>query len=704
LNFASLTHPDDVSLSLKLRDELLAGERENFSVEKRYLRKGGDFVWARLGVSATRAPGGEITTLMVIAEDIAERKLAEDALRHSEERLRLITNLVPHGIFAKDSAGRHIFANPALAEFAGLSIEEILGKDDFELVKDRAQAEAYRAHDLAVIQSDSKMVILEEPRTDLAGRTRLLQTIKIPFTVAQTGERAVLGVCSDITEQRRVEARFRRLVDANVQGVYFWNTNGETTGANDAFLRMVGYTRADLDAGRIRWRDMTPPELVEQDRRALNELRATGVCVPFEKEFIRQDGSRVPIFVGPAMFEDNRDEGFCFVLDLSERKRLEEQILRAQRVESIGTLAGGIAHDLNNILGPIMLAVGLLKSESDAPKTDAILQMVADSAQRGADMVRQVLSFARGLEGRRTEVQPKLLFKELENIVKDTFPKDIQLRFSVPNDTWPLLGDPTQLHQILLNLCVNARDAMPDGGCLAISAENHIVDEHWAKIGKQAKPGRYVCITVADTGTGISREIIPRIFEPFFTTKEPNRGTGLGLSTVMSIVKSHDGIANVYSECGKGTSFKVHLPAMLTFSEEQLSQSRQIEVPRGSGETILVVDDEISILAITAQTLEHFGYRVLSAHDGREAVAIYGEKKNEIAVVLTDMMMPLMDGSTLISVLQKINPAIKIVRSSGFYSHGSGNSLLEAGVKHFLAKPYTAETLIMTIRAVLDEP
>jgi PAS domain S-box-containing protein len=703
LNFASVTHPDDLLRNRQWRDELLAGERESFLIEKRYLTKGGDIVWARVGVSANRARDGTVTTLMVISENITERKRTEDALRHSEERLRLITNLVPLGIFAKDAAGRHIFANPALAEFAGLSVEEMLGKDDFDLVTDPAQAEAYRANDLAVIQSGSKMVILEEPRTDLTGRTRLLQTIKIPFRVAETGEPAVLGVCTDITEQKRIEARFRRLVDSNVQGVFFWSTDGQVTGANDAFLRMVGFTREELDAGRIRWADMTPPELAEQDRRALTELATTGVCEPFEKEFIRRDGSRVPILVGPAMFEDNKDEGFCFVLDLSERKKLEQQFLRAQRVESIGTLAGGVAHDLNNILAPIMLSVGLLKSEFDTPKARSILKMVADSAQRGADIVGQLLSFARGLEGRRTEVQPKLLFQELENIIKDTFPKDIQLRFSVPIDTWTLFGDPTQVHQILLNLCLNARDAMPDGGSLTIKADNQIMDEHYVKTHNQAKVGRYVCITVTDSGIGIPPEIIQRIFEPFFTTKEPNKGTGLGLSTVMAIVKSHEGIANVYSEPGKGTTFKVYLPAMGALSEGQANQTPQITLPRGNGETILVVDDEASILAVTGQTLEHFGYRVLNAHDGAEAVALYAEKRNEIAVVLTDMMMPIMGGTSLVSVLLRINPAVKIVRSSGLSSYGDENRLSEAGVKHFLTKPYTAETLLKTIRGVLEE-
>jgi CheY-like chemotaxis protein len=314
------------------------------------------------------------------------------------------------------------------------------------------------------------------------------------------------------------------------------------------------------------------------------------------------------------------------------------------------------------------------------------------------------MSFARGLEGRRTEVQPKLLFKDLESIVRDTFPKNIRLEFSVVQDTWTLFCDPTQVHQILLNLCLNARDAMPDGGSLIISAENHVLDEQYAKMDHHAKAGRYVCITVTDSGTGIPPEIIHRIFEPFFTTKELNKGTGLGLSTVMGIVKSHEGIANVYSEPGRGTTFKVYLPAMATLSEGQLTQTQQNPLPRGSGETILVVDDETSILAITGQTLEHFGYRVLNAHDGAEAVAIYAERRNEISVVLTDMMMPIMGGTSLVSVLLRINPAIKIVRSSGLSLHGSGNTFPEGAVKHFLTKPYTADSLIKTIRAILDEP
>jgi len=701
LSFADLTHPDDLPLNRQLREELLAGERDSFFLEKRYLKKGGSIVWVRHSVSGTRGLEGDVTTLIVIAEDITERKLAEDALRHSEERLRLITNLVPHGIFAKDAAGRHIFANPALAELAGLPIEDILGKDDFDLVSDRAQAEAFRADDLAVVRSGRKMVISEERRTDLSGRTRLLQTTKIPFTVAETGEIAVLGVCVDITDLKRTEARFRRLVDSNVQGVFFWNIDGQITDSNDAFLQMVGCTREDLDRRRMSWAEMTPPEFAEQDQRALEKLASTGVCEPFEKEFFRQDGSRAPVLIAPAMFDDNRDEGFCFVLDLSERKKLEQQFLRAQRMESIGALAGGVAHDLNNILMPITLSIEMLGREPATPKARQILDTIAVSAQRGADIVRQVLSFARGVESRKIEVKPEQLLTELQNIIKDTFPKNILLRFSVADDIWPILGDPTQVNQILLNLCVNARDAMPDGGSLTITAENRVLDEHYAAMNINTKPGRYVYISVTDTGTGMPKKIIHKIFEPFFTTKELNKGTGLGLSTVMAIVKGHDGIIDVYSEPGKGTSFKLYLPA-IEESSEASEPLQKMALPHGAGETILVVDDETSILTITRHTLEAFGYHVVSAQDGAEAVAIYAEKKAKIALVLTDMMMPIMDGANLIRALLRIDPNVKIIAASGLSFGGGGNKPIESGIKHFLPKPYTAETLLQTLRDVLD--
>jgi PAS domain S-box-containing protein len=389
--------------------------------------------------------------------------------------------------------------------------------------------------------------------------------------------------------------------------------------------------------------------------------------------------------------------------DITERKKMEAQFLRAQRMESIGTLAGGIAHDLNNILAPIMMSIELLKETSSDPQSTKILETIEVSALRGADIVRQVLSFARGMEGERIEVQPKHLLKDLESIIKNTFPKDIRLQFSIPNDTWTILGDPTQVQQILLNLCVNARDAMPHGGILSVGVENCVLDEQYAAMNLQAKPGRYVTISVTDSGTGMPPGVIDKIFDPFFTTKELSKGTGLGLSTVLGIVKSHEGIINVYSEPGKGTTFRVYLPAMELSSKALEKQVQPVIPPRGNGETILVVDDEVSILIITSQTLESFGYRVLTATNGAAAVAVYARHMNEIAMVLTDIAMPIMDGPTTIHALKEINPAVKIIAASGLHANGDPTQASVEGVKHFLTKPYSAATLLKTMRAILDE-
>ena len=320
--------------------------------------------------------------------------------------------------------------------------------------------------------------------------------------------------------------------------------------------------------------------------------------------------------------------------DITAKREIEAQFMRAQRMESIGALAGGVAHDLNNILAPILLSIDTLKATSDEAGTKHILDSIEASAKRGAYIVRQLLSFARGLEGQRIDVQPRALLDDLEKLIRDTFPKNILLQFRVPPDGWPVLGDPTQIHQILLNLCLNARDAMPGGGTLAVTvADHHFAADDPAK-PMEADAGRYVTFRVADSGQGIPRENLPRIFEPFFTTKDFNKGTGLGLSTVMTIAKSHNGFVQVKSEPGHGTTFEVYLPATEFPAERAKETPDELVLPRGKGETVLIVDDEASILAVTTHTLETFGYRTLSASNGAEALAIYAQFEREIAAVL----------------------------------------------------------------------
>ncbi len=641
---------------------------------------------ARTDQANTRTQQAEARTVeAILASELCYRRLFETA---------------QDGILILDAkTGQVVDANPFMKDLLGYSEEEFLGKKLWEIGPFKGVAASKIA--FAELQHADR-IRYEALALETKDGVRVeVEFISNAYLVDQ--QRLIQCNIRDITERKRSEARFRRLVNSNVQGVMFWNTQGDITEANDAFLRLVRYSREDLEAKRLNWVAMTPLEYAGLDRKALQEIAASGTGLPYEKEFICKDGSRVPILLGLAAFEDSPDEGVCFVLDLTERQKLEHQFLRAQRMESIGRLAGGIAHDLNNILAPIMMSIEMLQAKTTDPQSKSILETIEVSAKRGADIVRQVLSFGRGVDGERIEVQPKHLMKDLESIIKDTFPKDIQLRFSIPNDLWTVLGDPTQLHQILLNLCVNARDAMPNGGTLTISVENCTLDAQYVAMNIQAKVGRYIKICVTDSGTGIPPDLLDKIFEPFFTTKELNKGTGLGLSTVMAIVKSHEGIINVYSEPGKGTTFRVYLPVMEAAGKGQSEATPEVGLLRGNGETILVIDDEIPIITITRQTLEEFGYRVLTATDGAEAVAIYLEHKNEIAAVLTDMAMPIMDGASVIRALTKINPRIKIIAASGLHANGSTNKTSGVSLKHFLRKPYTARALLKAMRAILDE-
>jgi PAS domain S-box-containing protein len=388
--------------------------------------------------------------------------------------------------------------------------------------------------------------------------------------------------------------------------------------------------------------------------------------------------------------------------DITERKKIEAQLLRVQRLESIGTLASGIAHDLNNVLAPILMSIDLLADEQlDAAQRAHILDGLRRSAQRGGAMVRQVLSFARGMEGQRITVQSHHLINELSDIIKETFPKAIRLKVQQCTAPWSVSGDPTQLHQALINLCVNARDAMPHGGSLKLSVENKVLDESYSAMNPEARPGPYVVIRVTDSGTGIPPEIKDKIFDPFFTTKDIGKGTGLGLSTVLAIVKGHQGFIHLSSQIGKGSTFEIYLPAESPKAEEITTAEGSI-APFGGGELILVVDDEEIILDISRKTLEKRGYRVLTAHEGATAVALYAQHRQDVAVVLTDMMMPVMDGIATLHALRRINPDVKVIAASGLSSNMNPAKMTDAGVRYFLHKPYRAETLLKTLREAID--
>jgi nitrogen-specific signal transduction histidine kinase/CheY-like chemotaxis protein len=390
--------------------------------------------------------------------------------------------------------------------------------------------------------------------------------------------------------------------------------------------------------------------------------------------------------------------------DVTEKKKLEAQFLRAQRIEGIGTLATGMAHDLNNILAPILISAGTLRWDLTPDEQEKAINRIEVSVKRGAAVIQQVLTFGRGLNGERVAIHLGEVMEEVVRILGRTFPKDIIVTSKVEEGLWTLIGDRTQIHQVLLNLCVNARDAMPQGGRLVLRARNVMLTEARPALPVPARPGPYLLLQVSDTGCGIAPADRERIFDPFFTTKEIGKGTGLGLSTVLGIVKSHQGAMMVESELGKGTTFRALLPASPEAVQSAVPYMAP-ELPRGDGEAVLIVDDEPEVVSGMREMLEKQNYRVLVAKNGVEALAMVQRHGQAINVVVTDVMMPEMDGVEMIRVLRKIHPRLKIIASSGLGTDRGGSlrseELKALNVKSFLVKPYTVDKLLEALHGLL---
>ena len=379
---------------------------------------------------------------------------------------------------------------------------------------------------------------------------------------------------------------------------------------------------------------------------------------------------------------------------------MEAHLLRTQRLESLGRLAGGIAHDLNNILSPMLMAPPLLRDALRDPAALELVDIIESSALRGAAIIRQLLTFALGAEGDRVPVQLRSLARDMLQIVTGTFPKNITARLRAAADCPLVDGDATQLHQVLMNLCVNARDAMPDGGTLTLTLETADVDAALARVTPDAKPGRYLVLRVADTGAGIPPENLERIFDPFFTTKKVGEGTGLGLSTALGIVRGHGGFVRVDSTPGRGTEFGVYLPVSAQHAREERPPAGSPS-PRGSGDWVLLVDDEDGVRRVTRQTLEEHGYRVLEARNGAEALAAYAAHREPVRAVVTDLMMPAMDGPRFIRALRERDPRVAIITVSGQIEEPAQFDALRKTTQAFLQKPLSAAALLDALHTVL---
>lgn len=385
-----------------------------------------------------------------------------------------------------------------------------------------------------------------------------------------------------------------------------------------------------------------------------------------------------------------------------QRRELEEKFLRAQRMESIGILSGGIAHDLNNVLAPILLGAQLLRGSNKDPMSLGVLEAIETAATHGGELIKQILAFSRGASGKPVEVELAELIRNTQKLLAQTFPKSITLQTELSSDLWPFKAVPTQLSQVLMNLCINARDAMPEGGVLRISAANETIEAEDSRLPPGTLPGAFVCLTVADTGTGISPENVEKLFLPFFTTKAPDKGTGLGLSSVRTILQNHGGFIEVSTELGTGTSFKTYIPAAL--GPPVPMAPRPAGAFRGNGEVILVVDDEPEVLRALRLILETNGFLVVTAESGKEALSYFRERRNDLCLVLTDIMMPGMDGFGLIHALRKEDPELRIVVLTGFREQGRLSELAASRHIETLAKPFNTQKVLGAVeRALLDK-
>ena len=504
------------------------------------------------------------------------------------------------------------------------------------------------------------------------------------------------------------EQKFRAIFDRVFQFIGLMKPDGTLLEVNQTALDFGGLTLAEV-ANKPFWEAHWWTRAQKTQERLKKEIAkaAQGEFIRYEVEVLGADNRVATIDFSIKPIKDRTGRVVMLIpegRDITEQKQLEAQFLRTQRLESLGTLASGIAHDLNNILAPILGFSQLLPLK--LPDVDEGIKeyfnIIKTNAQRGSALVKQILTFSRGLEGERGLVQIRHLIAELGPIITETFPKSIELEISAPKNLWTVNADVNQLHQVLMNLAVNARDAMPHGGKLVIQAENFTVDADYARLHLDATEGSYLLITVSDTGVGIAPEIIERIFEPFFTTKERGRGTGLGLSTVLGIVRSHGGFIDVESDIRRatqGTQVKVFLPASATAASETAEPEDLLD---GNQELILVIDDETSILNVTQATLATYNYRVLTASNGIKGVALYVQNLNTIDLVLMDIMMPNMDGKTAIRTLKEINPEVKILAVSGLITSQEIIAELDANVAAFIAKPYTNEELLRTMQKIIN--
>jgi PAS domain S-box-containing protein len=663
----------------------------------------GQLLSVRVVGEAIRDAEGRITHLEGALHDVTLQEEEHDARLAIEAQLSSTLDSITDGLIIFDTDWKYTYLNPRAQSQLGLTDSDVIGQVFWEVAP-------------AIVQETFGPTLrraADERRTVSARDFHSLIQRWLEVTVYPS-DFGVAAYIRDVTQEETLQresatkartiasqaalldiARDAILVRALDHTIQYWNRAAEL---------MYGWSSSEAIGRSIR--ELIYDDATEFDAATLAVLRDGQWFGDIEQR--TRDGRLVIAECSWTLVRDERDlpqSIFAVNTDVTNRRRDEDFTLRRQRMESIGTLASGIAHDLNNVLAPLLLGVQLLQSTETDPRRLALMTTMEGSVKRGADMIRQVLSFARGLEGKRITVDVIRMLGDLESFGRETLPRNITLDMKVPDHLWNTLGDPIQLLQVLVNLITNARDALPDGGTITITARDAERNEDYASVSHLASPGRYIAIDVEDDGSGMSAEIVSKAFEPFFTTKEVGRGTGLGLASSLAIVRAHGGAMQVFSEVDHGSRFHIDLLAAGDDSANAVAIGTNdiSELPGGNGELILVVDDEAAIRQLTRQTLESFGYNTIGATNGAAALAVFADNAGSIDLVLADMMMPVMDGAALAGELTVAYPNVPIIAMSGLNANGEVARAVKTGVSTFLTKPFTTETLVRAVAERLTD-
>ena len=646
--------------------------------------------------------------MFAVVRDITKRKNAEAAARENDLQFRILADSIPQLAWMADEKGWIFWYNRRWYEYTGTTPEEMEGwgwrkvhhPDHLESVVER-----WKKHlDIGEEWEDTFPLLGND------GQFRWFLSRAQPIRNSHGEVVRWFGTNTDITERRAAEealreseARFRRLYEADVVGMVCCDVEKVFEG-NDLFLEMVGYSRQDLEAGKILWRQMTPDEYLHLDERAMEELAATGSCKPFEKEYFRKDGSRVPILIAATLLQTSPLRWLCVILDLTERKTLEKKLFEKQKLESIGLLAGGIAHDFNNllvgILGNASMAQELLPSGN--PAAEAV-EGIVQASERAAHLTRQMLAYSGKGQLVIEPVDLSNLARAVTKLVQSSIPNQIAVHLELAPDLPPVEADEGQMQQVIMNLVINAAEAIgKDAGLISVRTSVQAVDAHFIREqldGPEFEPGTYVRLEVSDTGSGMDEETKTRIFDPFFTTKFTGRG--LGLAAVAGIVRGHKGAIQVRSVPGKGSTFFVLFPAARLAAVKPEPPPRPADTEVEGADTVLIVDDEQVVLRTAKRALERRGYTVLQAESGPDAIEMLKDGKERISVVVLDLSMPGMSGQEALLELRRIKPEIEVIVSSGYNESEALRIFSGQKISGFLQKPYTSARMAEKIKDAL---